>query len=84
MKVLSLLALLLLAVACTGFQYTEEWEEWKAKYNKVYEDKQLEDRNSAIFESNMRFIEEHNANADYHGFTLAMNAYGCMVSNTVQ
>lgn len=73
-----LLSLLLAATA--AFQYADEWNQWKAKYGKAYHDKRVEHRRQMIFESNMDFIEQHNARADQHGFKLAMNEFGDLVS----
>ena len=78
MNVLVLLALVALVAA--KFEYTQEFQEWKVKYNKVYETKDLELRRQIIWESNKKFVENHNANADKFGFTVAMNKFADLVS----
>ena len=55
MNVLVLLALV--ALAATKFQYAQEFQEWKVKYNKVYESKDLELKRQIIWESNKKFVE---------------------------
>ena len=78
MNVLVLLALVALAAA--KFEYAQEFQEWKVKYNKVYETKDLELKRQIIWESNKKFVENHNANADKFGFTVAMNKFADLVS----
>ena len=78
MKVVLVLALVALAAA--EFEYTQEFQDWKVKYNKVYETKDLELRRQIIWESNKKFVENHNANADKFGFTVAMNEFADLVS----
>ena len=74
--------LLSLTVALvSSFEYSTEWEAWKAQHGKKYASKELELVRQEIFESNMKFVEEHNKNADKHGFTTAMNEFGDLVSN---
>ena len=78
MKCLLLLALVALAAA--KFEYTQEFHEWKVKYNKVYETTDAELARQIIWESNKKFVENHNANADKFGFTVAMNEFADLVS----
>ena len=78
MKCLLLLALVALAAA--KFEYTQEFQEWKVKYNKVYETTDAELARQIIWESNKKFVENHNANADKFGFTVAMNEFADLVS----
>ena len=77
-----LLVALAAAAAVTGFQHTEEWEAWKKEHGRVYESDEIEHRRHAIWEKKMKFIEEHNANADETGFTVEMNKFGDMVSHS--
>ena len=77
----SVFVLLSLTVALvSSFEYSTEWEAWKAQHGKKYASKELELVRQEIFESNMKFVEEHNKNADKHGFTTAMNEFGDLVS----
>ena len=46
----------------------------------IYESDGIELRRQITFESNMKFIEEHNAHADEHGYTVKMNKFGDLVS----
>lgn len=39
-----------------------------------------EQERSMVWLSNMKFIDTHNSNADKHGYTLAMNEQGDLVS----
>lgn len=78
MKVLLVLALVALATA--RFQYTQEFQEWKTKYNKKYETREMQLHRQIIWEANMKFVENHNANSDKIGFTVAMNEYADLVS----
>lgn len=72
--------LVALAAAVSGFQYAKEWEAWKEEHGRVYESDDIELRCQITFESNMKFIEEHNAHADEHGYTVKMNKFGDLVS----
>ena len=49
-------------------------------HGRVYESDGIEFRRQITFESNMKFIEEHNAHADEHGYTVKMNKFGDLVS----
>ena len=75
-----LLVLALVALAAAKFEYTQEFQDWKVKYNKVYETKETELERQIIWESNKKFVENHNANSDMFGFTVAMNEFADLVS----
>ena len=75
-----LLALALVVLVAAEFEFTQEFQEWKVKYNKVYETKEIEFARQVIWESNKKFVENHNANADKNGFTVAMNEFADLVS----
>lgn len=79
MKFLVVLALVALASA---FEYTQEFKDWKVKYSKTYQTDKEELERQIIWESNMKFVENHNANADKLGFTVAMNEFADLVSKT--
>ena len=57
----------------------EEWELWKTQHGKSYGHKVEELERHLIWASNRKYIEEHNANADLFGYTLAMNHFGDLV-----
>ena len=46
------------------------------KHSKHYEDDATEQQRYSIWKENHAFIEQHNKNADQHGYELGMNAYG--------
>ena len=75
-----LLALALVVLVAAEFEFTQEFQEWKVKYNKVYETKEIEFARQVIWESNKKFVENHNANADKDGFTVSMNEFADLVS----
>ena len=79
-KMKLLLVLALVALAAAKFEYTQEFQDWKVKYNKVYETKETELERQIIWESNKKFVENHNANSDKFGFTVAMNEFADLVS----
>lgn len=57
----------------------EEWELWKTQHGKSYVHRVEELERHLIWASNRKYIEEHNANADLLGYTLAMNHFGDLV-----
>lgn len=59
----------------------EEWNSWKTTHGRLYGTGQEESRRHSIWLENMLYIEEHNSNAEKHGFTLKMNAFGDLVSH---
>ena len=78
-----LLVLALVALAAAEFEYTQEFQDWKVKYNKVYETKETELERQIIWESNKKFVENHNANSDKFDFTVAMNEFADLVSKAL-
>jgi cathepsin L len=57
----------------------EEWELWKTQHRKSYAHRVEELDRHLVWASNRKYIEEHNANADLLGYTLAMNHFGDLV-----
>ena len=81
MKCVVVLLISLAAVhVVSAFQYTEEWEAWKKEYGRSYESADIELRRQIIWESNMMFVNDHNAHADEFGFTVEMNEFADLVS----
>ena len=76
----SFVLLVALAAAVSGFQYTKEWEAWKKEHGRVYESDEIEHRRHTIWESNMKFVKEHNARAHEIGFTVRINEFSDLVS----
>lgn len=79
---------LVLAAACyvstagvlpeTGV-YAGQFKLWKLTHGKSYMSSEEEAQRYSIWLDNMDYIEQHNANADQHGYTLKMNHFGDMV-----
>ena len=67
--------------AAEGFdsELMEEWELWKNQHGKSYRHRMEELERHIIWASNRKYIEEHNANADIFGYTVAMNRFGDLV-----
>ncbi|XP_053386830.1 procathepsin L-like isoform X3 [Mercenaria mercenaria] len=70
--------LLATSLAFTTF-LDKEWESYKSAYGKQYEP-HMEGLRRQIWESNIKYIELHNLEADrgLHTYTLGMNKYGDM------
>ncbi|CAL4155915.1 unnamed protein product [Meganyctiphanes norvegica] len=79
------LALLLCGLAVAqGNQ--KEWEAWKEEYGRNYLDDNEESYRQSIFESNLAFINAHNADYDNNlvTFTVGMNQFGDMTTEEIQ
>ena len=61
----------------------EEWETFKARHSKQYTDKSEENFRLKVFMENKQRIAKHNKRAanGLHGFTLAMNEFGDLLSH---
>lgn len=70
------------AIPITGY-YAEQWRAWKSSEGKSYETVNEEARRYSIWSDNMKYIEQHNTEADKHGFSLKMNSLGDLVSSIV-
>ena len=58
----------------------QEWNSWKVLHKKAYTSVDEEWEKSLVWLSNKKFIDSHNSKADQHGYTLAMNEQGDLVS----
>lgn len=61
----------------------EEWNYWKTTHGRLYGSGQEDSERHSIWLDNTLYIEEHNVNAEKHGFTLKMNAFGDLVSHII-
>nr|CAQ03433.1 silcatein 2 [Spongilla lacustris]CAQ54052.1 silicatein alpha 4 [Spongilla lacustris] len=75
MKFIILLSFVFLSVAFS-YEFVEEWHLWKGQHQKSYTSELEELERHAIWSSNKKYIEEHNARSDLFGYTLAMNSLG--------
>ena len=74
----TIVALMCLAVA-SAVEYSADWQEWKDLFGKSYECEHEELARYTVYVANKAYIEEHNKNADAHGYTLKMNEFGDLV-----
>lgn len=56
------------------------WKVWKLDQGKSYESAKEEALRYSIWLDNMEYIEQHNQNAEQHGFSLRMNSFGDLVN----
>ena len=80
MKSVVVLLVSSLAAVASGFQYTNEWKEWKKDHGRVYESDDIEHLRHTIWETNMQFVIKHNAHADEFGFSVEMNEFADLAS----
>ncbi len=82
MKILIVLTLLGLACArgVPKYAFVEEWQLWKSSHERDYTTDREELEKHLVWLSNREYIQQHNANSEIFGFTLAMNHYGDMVN----
>ena len=81
MKLVLLISSLLLQTQAQSvhYQFPEQWQAWKNSHGKNYTSQLEELDRHLVWLSNKKYIESHNANEDYLGFSLAMNSFGDMV-----
>ena len=72
------------AAGVPQYQFAEEWGLWKNEHSKAYDSDREELERHLVWLSNKEYIDQHNANADLFGFTLAMNHLGDMVSKIIK
>ena len=72
---------LLTAIIGVVFSTTldDEWEFWKIKYNKQYEDEAVESVRRLVWEDNWRFVQQHNSEG--HSYEVEMNEFADLVSS---
>lgn len=77
---ISILSVVLVAAGVASFQYHDSaWNSWKEEYNRQYRSSVEELYRRAVFESNMKFVEEHNQRSEEYGFVVGMNEFADMV-----
>jgi len=82
MQSISVLAILAVAFSCTlalDVKLNQHWKLWKETNNKLYSDAEEHVRR-AIWESNLKKVQQHNLQADLgvHTYYLGMNKYADM------
>lgn len=65
--------------ALTLPQLSQDWHLWKTEHGKGYGSVKEELYRHVVWQSNLRFIEAHNAFNKTFGYTLAMNEMGDLV-----
>ena len=79
MEIVYVLSILSVAVASSSLDRKYEWKLWKTQHRKLYASLGEEMGRQRVWLANREYIEKHNANADYHGYTLALNHFGDLV-----
>ena len=74
-----LLFVLLGLVSSSLLDFTSEWHSWKTQHGRVYSSWREELARHRVWLGNREFVENHNKNADGHGYTLALNHFGDLV-----
>ena len=72
---------LLTAIIGVAFSTTldDEWELWKIKYNKQYEDEAAESVRRLVWQDNWRFVQQHNSEG--LSYEIEMNEFSDLVSS---
>ena len=76
MKLLLLFAALIGASLATNLD--DEWRKWKSLYSKVYDDEAAESVRRIVWESNWRFVQQHNSEG--RSYEVEMNEFADLVS----
>lgn len=61
-----------------------QWSLWKEARGKRYSSVEEEMQRYSVWLDNTRYIEQHNENAEQHGYSLKMNSFGDLVSMGLQ
>ena len=64
--------------------YEIQWSLWKEARGKRYSSAEEEVNRYSVWLNNARYIEQHNENAEQHGYSLKMNSFGDLVSMRLQ
>ena len=78
-KALLLSQFLLAVVSHAKVDLPAEWHLWKSQHGRSYETEDEELRRHVIWQSNKKYIDEHNKYSDAFGYTLGMNHFGDLV-----
>ena len=74
--------LLLLFAAVIGVSFSatldDLWGQWKSQYAKVYDDEATESVRRLVWESNWRFVQQHNSEG--HSYEVETNEFADLVS----
>lgn len=62
--------------------YKSQWNMWKTERGKSYDSTREEILRYSVWLDNMQYIEQHNQNAEQHGYSLKMNSFGDLVSKS--
>ena len=55
----------------------DEWEMWKSRHTKKYEDEAAESVRRLVWESNWEFVQQHNSEG--HSYEVEMNKFADLV-----
>lgn len=75
-KKMKLIIFIGLAAVVTAFEFPEAWKAWKAEHGKKYHSAKEELHRHIVWQSNHKYVDEHNSHADKFGYTLKMNKFG--------
>ena len=81
MNRLILLCAAVTLVAGTNYELGKEWNRWKEIHGKSYDTYGEEEKRLSVWLANKQLVDRHNAEAETHGFTLAMNYFGDLVGS---
>ena len=79
LELLYVCSIVLGAIASASFEFREDWHLWKAQHGKTYWSLGEEVQRYKVWLANRDYINNHNQNANHHGYSLAMNHYGDLV-----
>ena len=77
------LSILLGLAASSSLEFADEWQVWKSQHGKWYGSVGKEVERHKVWLQNREFIERHNKNSDIHGYTLALNHFGDLVTKYI-
>lgn len=71
--------LVALTAAAEGFQFVEEWMQWKTKHQRSYSAEREELERHRVWLANREYVLTHNTNWELHGYTLSLNQFADLV-----